>query len=73
MKEHNDLFHLLIPMIKESVKKLKRKKPDMLQTGPAKRGDITTINKHLKLLEKYPEQKKVYELFTTLIKKRYSV
>ena len=73
IKENNDLFHLLIPMIKESVKKLKKKKPDMLQTGPARRGDNTTINKHLKLLEKYPEQKKVYELFTSLIKKKYHV
>ena len=71
VKEKNDLFHLLIPMIKQSAKKLKKQKPNTLQTGPAKRGDDKTIKKHLQLLDKYPEQKKVYELFTTLIEKKY--
>jgi predicted short-subunit dehydrogenase-like oxidoreductase (DUF2520 family) len=70
-KEKSDLFHLLIPMIKESVKKLKRKKPDELQTGPAKRRDRNTIQKHIKQLEKYPDHKKVYELFTSLIDKKF--
>lgn len=72
IKEKNDLFHLLMPMMKESLKKLKTQKPTALQTGPAKRGDDKTIKKHLQMLEKYPEQKKVYELFTTLIKKQPS-
>ena len=70
-KEKNDLFHLLLPLMKQSVKKLKKQKPSDIQTGPAKRGDEKTIKKHLQLLEKYPEQKKVYELFTSLIKKQY--
>jgi predicted short-subunit dehydrogenase-like oxidoreductase (DUF2520 family) len=71
VKEKNDLFHQLVPMIKESARKLKKQKPDALQTGPAKRGDNKTITKHLELLKRYPEQKKVYELFTALIKKKY--
>ena len=70
-KEKNDLFPLLLPLMKQSVKKIKKQKPSDIQTGPAKRGDEKTIKKHLQLLEKYPEQKKVYELFTTLIKKQY--
>ena len=64
---------MLIPLIKQTAKKIKTNKPSSVQTGPAKRGDEKTIKKHLQLLEKYAEQKKVYELFTSLIKKKYNV
>jgi predicted short-subunit dehydrogenase-like oxidoreductase (DUF2520 family) len=71
-KEKLNLFHLLMPLIKQSAKKIKNQKPSDVQTGPAKRRDTKTIKKHLELLKKYPEQKQVYELFTTLIKKQYN-
>jgi len=71
-KEKNNYFHLLMPLIKQTAKKIKTNKPSTVQTGPAKRGDEKTIKKHLQLLEKHPEQKKVYELFTSLIKKKYN-
>jgi len=70
--EKPNLFHLLMPLIKQSAKKIKTQKPAAVQTGPAKRGDTKTIKKHVALLKKYPEQKKVYELFTTGIKKQYN-
>ncbi len=70
--EKINLFHLLQPLIKQTVKKIKTLPPASVQTGPAKRGDNTTLKKHLQLLEKYPEQKKVYKLFTTLIKEYYN-
>jgi len=69
-KEKLDLFHLLMPLIKQSAKKIKTQKPAAVQTGPAKRGDTKTIKKHVGLLKKYPEQKKIYELFTAQIKKQ---
>ena len=72
-KEKSNAFHLLMPLIKQTAKKIKTNKPSAGQTGPAKRGDEKTIKKHLQLLEKYPEQKQVYELFTKLIKKQYHV
>ncbi|MEO8761445.1 MAG: DUF2520 domain-containing protein [Bacteroidia bacterium] len=68
-KENPNPFHLLMPLIKQSAKKIKTQKPAAVQTGPAKRGDTKTIKKHIALLKKHPNQKKVYELFTTLIKK----
>ncbi len=71
-KENVDLFKLVMPLIKQSTKKIKHEKPSDLQTGPAKRGDKKTIKKHIDLLKMYPEQKKVYELFTTLIEKKYN-
>lgn len=70
-QEKLNLFHLLQPLIKQTVKKIKTLPPASVQTGPAKRGDNTTLKKHLALLEKYPEQQKVYKLFTTLIKNYY--
>ncbi len=70
-QEKINLFHLLQPLIKQTVKKIKTLPPASVQTGPAKRGDNTTLKKHLQLLEKHPEQKKIYKLFTSLIKKYY--
>jgi len=70
-QEKINLFHLLQPLIKQTVKKIKTLPPASVQTGPAKRGDTTTLKKHLQLLEKYPEQKKVYKLFSALIKDYY--
>src|SRR5206468_12713653 len=52
-------------------KKIKTLPPASVQTGPARRNDQTTLKKHLQLLEKYPEQKKIYALFTSLIKNYY--
>ena len=71
-KEKINLFHLLQPLIKQTIKKIKTLPPASAQTGPARRGDNTTLKKHLALLEKYPEQQKVYKLFTTLIKDYYN-
>ena len=70
--EKINLFHLLQPLIKQTVKKIKTLPPASVQTGPAKRGDNVTLKKHLQLLEKYPEQQKAYKLFTTLIKDYYN-
>ncbi len=70
-QERINLFHLLQPLIKQTVKKIKTLPPASVQTGPAKRGDKTTLKKHLQLLEKHPNQKKVYQLFTSLIKNYY--
>jgi predicted short-subunit dehydrogenase-like oxidoreductase (DUF2520 family) len=70
-QEKINLFHLLQPLIKQTVKKIKTLPPASVQTGPAKRGDNVTVKKHLELLQKYPEHQKVYKLFTTLIKDYY--
>lgn len=40
-------------------------------TGPARRGDIDTINKHLSLLNDNTEEKKIYELLTNFIIDKY--
>ncbi len=64
-------FHLLQPLIKQTVKKIKTLPPAQVQTGPARRNDTVTLKKHMDLLENYPDQKQIYKLLTSLIKKQY--
>ncbi|MCF7561836.1 DUF2520 domain-containing protein [Sabulilitoribacter multivorans] len=59
-------FDLLKPLILESAKKIQDVSPYMAQTGPAKRNDKKTINKHLKIL-KNDQHKAIYKLLTTSI------
>ena len=66
-KEEDLDFKLLIPLIKETANRLETDLPSQVQTGPAIRGDIETISKHLTLLEKHPELKKIYQLFSQSI------
>jgi predicted short-subunit dehydrogenase-like oxidoreductase (DUF2520 family) len=46
-------FDVLLPLIEETVNKIRHNAPDAMQTGPARRGDDTTIAKHLDFLEKH--------------------
>lgn len=71
-QEKTNQFHLLQPLIKQTVKKIKTLPPASVQTGPARRGDKATIKKHTELLEKYPDQQKIYKLFSALIKDYYN-
>jgi len=63
---------LLLPLIKQTVAKLETLSPEEAQTGPARRGDSETIHKHLKVLKKKDELRKLYRQFTKLIKKQYA-
>ena len=60
-------FYLLLPLIRETAARLENMPPAKSQTGPAMRGDGATIDKHLELLNKYPQLKKLYALFTESI------
>jgi predicted short-subunit dehydrogenase-like oxidoreductase (DUF2520 family) len=61
-------FYLLLPLIKETAARLNTVPPAKSQTGPALRGDTVTIEKHLALLEKYPQLKKIYSLLSESIR-----
>lgn len=60
-------FNLLHPIIKEVADRLAFDAAENLQTGPAVRGDIQTIETHLGLLEKYPALKSLYKSMTESI------
>jgi predicted short-subunit dehydrogenase-like oxidoreductase (DUF2520 family) len=66
-KEERLDFNLLVPLIRETASRIKHIVPSQAQTGPAKRNDFQTIEKHLDILNKYPELKQFYHLFTKSI------
>lgn len=68
--EHLD-FKLLFPLIEETVERIKLASPKEIQTGPAFRKDISTINAHIHLLQHHPQLKKIYELLTESINQMY--
>lgn len=64
--EHEVPFEILKPLILETAKKVQVLSPNDAQTGPAKRKDTTTINKHLEILTD-ENQKEIYKLLTKSI------
>lgn len=67
-KEEQLDFKLLLPLIEETVARLRYYAPADMQTGPAIRNDEVTLQKQDKYLERYPEIRKIYELFTQSIR-----
>ncbi len=61
---------LLIATIQQLAEKLNTDSPTTLQTGPAKRNDLTTLHKHLALLEN-PAQQNIYRILSNNILQRY--
>lgn len=55
---------LFYPLIKETVDKLNYLSANDAQTGPAKRWDENIMSLHLQMLEKYPDEQRVYQLLS---------
>ncbi|MFT3946782.1 MAG: DUF2520 domain-containing protein [Agriterribacter sp.] len=66
-KKENIDFKLLLPLLTETVQRLQYNEPLLLQTGPARRGDMVTIQKHLSILENYPVLHRLYQELSQLI------
>jgi len=62
-------YQLLLPLMQETLDKIKRMPPVQAQTGPAVRGDKKTMEQHLALLQ--AEEKELYSLFSKLIKQSH--
>ncbi|WP_179346494.1 Rossmann-like and DUF2520 domain-containing protein [Winogradskyella ursingii] len=65
-------FDILKPLISETAKKVQNISPYMAQTGPAKRNDKKTINRHLNQLENRDHQK-IYKLLTESIQQTHGL
>jgi predicted short-subunit dehydrogenase-like oxidoreductase (DUF2520 family) len=63
-------FSLLLPLISETANRLRDLSPRQSQTGPAVRNDRVTLEKHLEVLNAYPELRQMYELMTASIQKK---
>lgn len=61
-------FNIIRPLIAETADKVMVNLPENVQTGPAVRGDESTMNKHLGLLENQPELQNIYQTLSKSIK-----
>ncbi len=55
------LLDALLPLMNSSIKNLTRLNPAEALTGPIARGDVQTVQKHLKLLQNKPELLAIYK------------
>ncbi|WP_442795076.1 Rossmann-like and DUF2520 domain-containing protein [Pelobium manganitolerans] len=60
LKQQNLDFNLLRPLIAETAEKALKYAPSSVQTGPAVRHDVQTMNKHLEALTRHPDLQELY-------------
>jgi predicted short-subunit dehydrogenase-like oxidoreductase (DUF2520 family) len=60
-------FKLLLPLIHETADRMLTYSPKTMQTGPALRNDVYTLDKHLRILAAHPKLKYLYLKFTDSI------
>lgn len=72
LAKENIPFDLLKPLINETVAKINDNTPQSMQTGPARRGDKVTLEKHQQYLNQYPDYQRIYELLSNHIQALYS-
>lgn len=70
LAEHEISFDLLRPIILETAQKVQNKRPDEVQTGPAKRGDQQTLERHLNFLSEKPSWLKIYQQLSEEIRRK---
>jgi len=67
LKNENIDFKILLPLIQNTVDKLSLGSPHEMQTGPAARSDMATIQNHIEILNSEPEMKEIYQMMTDRI------
>ena len=68
--KNNIAFNLLMPLIEETISRLHNYEPSAMQTGPAIRGDVKTMEKHLQMLNDFPQLKNIYSIMSESIKNK---
>lgn len=71
LKEKSLDVSILEPLVRETVDKAFVMGAEKALTGPAVRGDMETVNKHLELLDANKDEKEIYELLTNYIINKY--
>jgi len=62
---------LLHPMVKAHMNLLDNYEPSQVQTGPARRHDLATLEKHAEILRQHTDWQKLYELISENITNTY--
>lgn len=71
LEQRNLDFSLLLPLIRETAAKVTDMSPVDAQTGPARRSDAGTMQRHLELLAHKPELAELYVLISRLIARQH--
>jgi predicted short-subunit dehydrogenase-like oxidoreductase (DUF2520 family) len=72
LREHNIDWQLMLPLLQNTMDKVKTMNPHDAQTGPAQRGDQNVIRLHQEALQD-EQLKEIYRLMTTyIIENRYN-
>lgn len=71
LQKENLKFDLIKPIILETAQKVQTHLPELVQTGPAIRNDLNTIDKHLQFLSYSKELSEIYQILTDFIIKRH--
>ena len=69
LSEEGVPFSVMLPLVRETARKVESMSPADAQTGPAVRGDGRVIKEHLQLLGEHPEYARLYELISIDINK----
>lgn len=69
LKQNKISFQILQPLIENTALRIDSRNPKSLQTGPAVRGDLKTIKRHLQLLKNNTDIADVYKTMTKSIQK----
>jgi len=71
MQENSLEFDWLKPLIVETINKTLQIGPESAQTGPARRGDVETLEKHMAFLQNDPDLSEVYQIISQHILNHY--
>lgn len=71
LEQNNLSFEILKPLINETVRKIQNHPPVNMQTGPAVRGDVQTIARHLDFLRGLDGFADLYQSLTLSIEKMH--
>lgn len=70
LKDEGLAIDVFYPLLRETLSKLDKMSPLMAQTGPARRGDVGVIKKHLSMLD--GDKAEIYKLLSENILKIYN-
>ncbi|QOI97021.1 MAG: DUF2520 domain-containing protein [Flammeovirgaceae bacterium] len=70
-QKHQLDYNWLKPLIAETINKTFQVGPEQSQTGPARRGDFETLDRHMKLLQEDSQVAELYRLISQQLVDRY--
>ncbi len=71
LKKENMTLDILMPLIRETIRKVESHSPFSVQTGPAKRGDMQIIEQHLEQLSDFADYREIYLVMTESLLNAY--